>query len=212
MRVVDCEQGSPKWKAVRCGKVTASRAHDVGITLKSGGYGARRGNYMAELIAELLTSTPADCYIDAAMAWGTEKEPQAIARYELENELWVRRVGFVLHPELDTAGASPDGLVVEDGLVQIKCPLTATHIDTLLHGKIDACYITQMQMEMLCAERRWCDFVSYDPRMPENMQFFVKRVYRDEKAIAKLESEIRIFLADLDEKIAGLTKLYGAAA
>lgn len=198
------EQGSDAWKAQRVGKVTASRVADALARIKSG-WGASRANYMAELIAERLTGNAAEGYTNAAMAWGTEKEPDARAAYEFRTDATVELVGFVDHPTIRMSGASPDGFVGADGLVEIKCPNTATHIDTLLSQTIPAKYVTQMTWQMACTGRMWCDFVSYDPRMPEIMRLFVKRVYRDAPTIDKMTVDIGIFLAELDEKVADLS-------
>lgn len=201
-------QGSPEWHALRIGKVTASRVSDVVAKTKTG-WGASRANYMAELIAERLTGEPADKFTNAAMAWGTEKEPDARAAYEFFRDAQVVEVAFIDHPAIGMTGASPDGLVGDHGLVEIKCPNTATHLDTLLTQTIPSKYVTQMLWQMACTGRQWCDFVSYDPRLPEAMSLFVKRVDRDDKLIASLEKDVAEFLAELDRKLAQLDTLYG---
>ncbi len=203
----DLIQGSPEWKAARAGKVTASRVADVVARTKTG-WGASRANYMAELIAERLTGVAAEGYTNAAMQWGTDHEPDARAAYEFRRDVEVAQVGFVPHPTIAGAGASPDGLVGDLGLVEIKCPNTATHIDTLIGQAIPAKYVTQMQWQMACTGRAWCDFVSFDPRLPESMAVFVDRVHRDDELIASLEKDVRDFLAELDEKVARLRSLY----
>lgn len=205
---IDLIQGSEAWLAARVGKVTASRVADVIAKTKTG-YGASRANYMAELIAERLTGQPAERFKNAAMAWGTEKEPDARAAYVFMRDLDVTEVGFVPHPRLAMTGASPDGLVGADGMVEIKCPNTATHIETLIGQSVAGKYITQMQWQMACADRAWCDFVSFDPRMPEAMQLFVQRVPRDASAIIDLEAEVAGFLRELDDKADRLAALYG---
>ena len=201
-------QGSPEWHALRIGKVTASRVSDVIAKTKTG-WGASRANYMAELIAERLTGEPAEKFTNAAMAWGTEKEPDARAAYEFFRDAQVSEIAFVDHPVIGMTGASPDGLVGDHGLVEIKCPNTATHLDTLLTQAIPTKYVTQMLWQMACTGRQWCDFVSYDPRLPETMSLFVKRVDRDDKLIASLEKDVAEFLAELDLKLAQLDTLYG---
>ena len=201
-------QGSPEWHALRIGKVTASRVSDVVAKTKTG-WGASRANYMAELIAERLTGEPAEKFSNAAMAWGTEKEPDARAAYEFFRDAQVSEIAFVDHPVIGMTGASPDGLVGDHGLVEIKCPNTATHLDTLLTQAIPSKYVTQMLWQMACTGRQWCDFVSYDPRLPETMSLFVKRVDRDDKLIASLEKDVAEFLAELDLKLAQLDTLYG---
>lgn len=201
-------QGSPEWHAIRCGKVTASRVADVIARTKTG-WGAMRANYAAELIAERLTGVVVEGYTNAAMQWGTEQEPQARMAYEFMHDVSVEQVAFVVHPSIADSGASPDGLVGSDGLVEIKCPNTATHIETLLSGSVPSKYITQMTWQMACTDRRYCDFVSFDPRLPESMQLFVKRVQRDESLVAELEREVVVFLREeVEAKVSALRKLY----
>jgi putative phage-type endonuclease len=201
------EQGSQEWLNIRLGKVTASRVSDVIAKTKTG-WGASRANYMAELVAERLTGVPAGSYTNAAMMWGTDQEPNARAAYSAQTFDTIEQVGFVPHPSITMSGASPDGLVSADGMLEIKCPNTATHIETLLGGSIPAKYETQMLWQMACAKRDWCDFVSFDPRLPPEMQLFVKRLERDDKRIAELEEMVSDFLAELDEKVAKLTAIY----
>jgi putative phage-type endonuclease len=201
-------QGSVEWLRERLGKVTASRVADVVATVKSGGYGASRGNYMAQIIAERLTGEVQESYTNAAMEWGTANEADARRAYEFRTNATVEDVGFIPHPTISMSGASPDGLIGADGLIEIKCPNTATHIDTLLTGKVPDKYVTQMQWQMACTDRKWCDFASFDPRMPESMRLFVKRVPRDDKRIEYLEKEVSTFLADIEAKVAGLSKIY----
>jgi putative phage-type endonuclease len=206
--VNDIIQGSDEWKALRLGKVTASRVADIVAKTKSG-YSASRANYMAQLIAERLTGTPAESFSNAAMIHGTETEPEARDAYCFYQGVAVKEVAFVPHPKIDQAGCSPDGLVDEDGLVEIKCPNTATHLETLLGQAVPAKYETQMQFQMACTGRKFCDFVSYDPRMPENMRLFIKRMPRDDKRIAELEGEIAAFLLEMAVKLSELNSLYG---
>lgn len=201
-------QGSPEWFAIRCGKVTASRVSDVVAKTKTGP-AASRANYMAELIAERLTGEPAEKFTNAAMQWGTEKEPEARSSYEFYRGETVHEIGFVHHPKIEASGASPDGLVGGDGLVEIKCPNTATHLDTLLGQMVPAKYINQMQWQMACSGRQWCDFVSYDPRLPESMRLFIKRMPRDDKRIQELETEVAGFLLEIAVKLSQLNSLYG---
>jgi putative phage-type endonuclease len=201
-------QGSDEWKALRLGKVTASKVADIVAKTKSG-YSAGRANYASQLIAERLTGTPAESFTNAAMQHGSETEPEARDAYCFYQGVTVEQVAFVPHPNIDQAGCSPDGLVGDGGLVEIKCPQTATHLETLLGQAVPAKYQTQMQFQMACTGRAWCDFVSYDPRMPESMRLFVKRVPRDDKRIAELEAEIASFLLELAVKLSQLTSLYG---
>jgi putative phage-type endonuclease len=201
------DQGSQEWTAARLGKVTASRMSDVIAKIKTG-WGASRANYMAELIAERLTGEPAPSYTNAAMQWGTEKEPDARAAYEFYKNCEVVQVGFIAHPTIAMSGASPDGYVGDDGMIEIKAPNTANHIDTLLGQAIPDKYIVQMLWQMNCAERKWCDFVSYDPRLPETMRLHIQRVPRDSKRIVELEQMAQQFLSELDEKLAALKQRY----
>lgn len=196
-------QGSPEWFAARLGKVTASRVADVVRRTKSG-FSTSRANYMAELIAERLTGEAAPSFTNAAMQWGTDKEPEARAAYEFRTDTEVVAVGFVIHPDISDSGASPDGLVGADGLVEFKCPNTATHLDALLGQSVDGDYIKQMQWQMACTGRQWCDYVSYDPRMPEHLRLTKARVERDDKAITELEAGVREFLDEMAKKLAKL--------
>lgn len=199
------EQRSDAWFAARLGKVTASRVADVIAKTKSG-YSASRDNYMAQLICERLTRQQGESFTNAAMQWGTETEPLARSAYEAHAEM-VEEVGFVQHPKIEMAGASPDGLVGLFGMLEIKCPNTATHIDTLLTQTVPTKYITQMQWQMRCCERQWCDFVSFDPRLSQELQLFVKRVEFDASYVAMLEEEVNLFLKELDSKVTKLTNL-----
>jgi putative phage-type endonuclease len=197
------EQGSDEWKAMRLGKATASRIADIVRKTKSGPSASRK-NYAAELVVERLTGAPQDGFTSAAMQWGKDHEQAARDLYSFIMDCEVEQIAFVDHPTIPMAGASPDGLVSGGGLVEIKCPNTATHIATLLGADIDPDYVVQMQWQMACKNRDWCDFVSYDPRLPENMQMHIRRVIRDDLQIAELEKEVSIFLAEVDETVAQL--------
>lgn len=207
----DVIQGSPEWHALRLGKVTASRVADVVAKTKTG-WGASRANYMAELIAERLTGETAPSFANAAMQWGTEKEPDARSAYEFRTDTEIAQVAFVIHPQIADSGASPDGLIGADGMAEFKCPNTATHIETLLTGTVPGKYVTQMQWQMACTGRKWCDFVSFDSRMPEAMRLFIQRVPRDDKTIASLEKDVSEFLDDMAKKLAQLIALNQKAA
>ena len=194
------EQRTNEWFAARLGKVTASRIADVTAKTKTG-WGAGRKNYMAELVAERLTGTRNEGFTNAAMQWGTDTEPDAVAAYEFYQCATVEPVGFVDHPAISMTGASPDGLVGDDGLIEIKCPNTSTHLDTILTGNIDGKYIKQMQWQMACTGRKWCDFASYDPRLPEHLRLWTNRVSRDDAMITDLETMVRDFLSELETLI-----------
>jgi putative phage-type endonuclease len=200
------QQRTTEWRQARLAKVSASRVADVIAKTKTG-YGASRANLMADLIVERLTGQPASTFSNAAMEWGTEQEPHARAAYSARTGELVEEVGFIQHPRLEHAGASPDGLVNDEGLVEFKCPATSTHLDTLLAGEVPTKHIPQIQFQMACTGRKWCDFVSYDPRLPEHLRMFVKRVERDDKYITTLEGEVKTFLAELNEKLEKLQEL-----
>lgn len=201
------DQRSPEWFAARLGKVTASRVADLIATTKTG-HSASRANYMAELICERLTGEPAEKFSNAAMQWGTDTEPHARAAYAFLHDVEVVETGFVIHPTIADLGASPDGLVGADGLVEIKCPSTATHIDTLLSETVPGKYITQMQVQMACTGRAWCDYVSFDPRLPADLQIWVRRVHRDDDAIREIEMKVSNFLSELSATVETLKSRY----
>ena len=199
------EQRSEEWFAARCGKVTASRVADIIAKTKTGA-SASRENYLAQLVCERLTGKPAESYSNAAMQWGTDTEPFARAAYEARMDLLVTEVGFIDHPWITNSGASPDGLANE-GMVEIKAPNTANHLQTLLDRKVPEKYITQMMWQMACADRPWCDFVSFDPRLPERHQLFIKRINYDPEMVNLLENSVIQFLGDVDLKIQQLESL-----
>lgn len=199
------EQRSIEWFAARLGKVTASKVADVIAKTKTG-YSTSRENYMAQLVCERMTGTQGEGFTNTAMQWGTDQEPLARAAYEAAQDVLVDEVGLVTHPTILMSAASPDGLVGNDGLIEIKCPNTATHIETVLTEKVPTKYIPQMQWQMACTQRKWCDFVSFDPRMPEGLQLFIQRVDFDSEYVKMLEAEITGFLAELETKIEKLNE------
>lgn len=203
------DQRSPEWFAARLGKVTASRVADV-IARTQKGWGSGRANYAAELVAERLTGKVTEGYTNGAMQWGIDNEEEARLAYSFRQDVDVMEVGFVDHPAIDMTGASPDGLIGADGLLELKCPMTATHIGTLLGQSVPSKYITQIQWQLACAGRQWCDFASYDPRLPESMRLFVLRVQRDDAAIAELEALVTEFLAEIDDTVSRLRERYEA--
>lgn len=193
------------WKAARLGCVTASRISDLLAKTKTG-WSTSRANYAAELVVERLTGASGESgYINAAMQHGIDTEPHAIAAYEFRESVTVLPSAFVKHPTLEWAGASTDGFVGDDGLVEIKCPLTATHIETLLGQKPPTKYLTQMQWEMACSGRQWVDFISFDPRLPERLRFFCHRVARDDAEIRRLEREVELFISEIEDTIKRLS-------
>lgn len=204
------EQGSADWFAQRCGKATASRVADIVAKTKTG-YSASRANYCAQLVVERMTGVVAESYTNAAMQHGIDTEPEARDAYCFYQNATVKLAEFVLHPSINMAGASPDGYVGEDGLVEIKCPQTAGHIETLLGRAVPGKYVIQIQWQLACTGRKWADFVSYDPRMPEHLKLFVQRVHRDDEYIAVLEEEVIKFLTEVEDKVAALNALQEAA-
>lgn len=203
----DVIQREPEWFAIRLGKATASRVADIVARTKSG-YAASRANYAAQLVCERMTGSRQESCMNAAMQWGVDTEAEARAAYAFTQGADVEEVGFVDHPALHFSGASPDGLVGSEGMVEIKCPISATHIDTLLNDTVADKYIVQMQWQMACTGRSWCDFVSYDPRLPEEMRLYVKRFPRDAERIAELEREVAAFLAEVDRTVDALKARY----
>jgi putative phage-type endonuclease len=189
------EQRTEEWFAARLGKVTASRVADVLAKIKSG-ESASRKNYKMELVVQRLTDKQGESFTNAAMEWGTEQEPFARMAYEAHTGTFVKEEGFVDHPTIEGFGCSPDGIVGE-GLIEIKCPNTANHIETVLENKVPSKYIPQMQCQMACTGAKWCDFVSFDPRVPEDLQLFVVRVERDQEYIDAMEVEVKQFLSEV---------------
>jgi putative phage-type endonuclease len=207
------EQQTEQWFTDRLGKVTASRLADVLAKTKTG-YSASRANYMTQLVLERITKTRAESYSNAAMQWGNEQEPFARAAYEAHTGQMVEEVGFIQHPDIEDAGASPDGLVGDDGMVEIKCPSSSTALECwLIHAQggnpVDAKYYAQMQWQMRCADRSWCDYVVFDPRMPAKAQLFVFRVQRNAEFLRIAEDEVITFLTEVDIKVAALNQIIG---
>jgi putative phage-type endonuclease len=197
--ILQAEQRSPLWFESRLGVATASRFKDIMARTRTG-YSAQRKNYMAELVSERLTGASQDNYQSQAMQWGVENEDTALLEYSLLTNVEVEQTSLWLHDTLK-AGASPDGLVSDDGIVEIKCPNTATHIETLQKRSVPSQYWSQVQGQLWITERLWCDFISYDPRLPANAQLIVLHVERDEEYIAKLEQEVKEFLQEVDDQV-----------
>ena len=189
------EQRTEEWFSARLGKVTASRVADVLAKIKSG-ESASRKNYKMELVVQRLTNKVGESFTNAAMEWGTEQEPFARMAYEAHTGTFVKEEGFVDHPTIEGFGCSPDGIVGE-GLIEIKAPNTANHIETVLENKVPSKYIPQMQCQMAVTGAKWCDFVSFDPRVPEDLQLFVVRVERDQEYIDSMEVEVKQFLSEV---------------
>lgn len=200
-------QNTQEWLDARAGSLGASQVADAIARTKTG-WGASRANILAQLVAERLTGRPQESYSNAAMQWGKDMEPIARSAYEARTGRLVELVGLVKHPRLEGTHASPDGLVVDDGIIEIKCPNTATHIDTLRSETIAGRYVTQMQWQMACTGRDWCDFVSFDPRMPEHMQLWVQRVDRAPQVIEELERMVGEFLGEVNATVTDLNLKY----
>jgi putative phage-type endonuclease len=198
-------QGTAEWFAARLGRVTASRVCDVVAKTKTG-YSTSRAGYMAELICERLTGKPFDQYTNADMQRGTDLEPIARALYEMARDCSVTQVGFVPHPTLEMAGASPDGLIA-DGLIEIKCPRPHVHLDYLESGKPPAKYLPQMAWQCICTQRTWVDFVSFCADMPEDLQLFIVRYTPDVEYLKELESEVTKFLEETEARMGKINQL-----
>lgn len=205
--MMTCDQRTAEWFAARLGKATASKIADVVAKTKSG-YAATRKNYAAQLVAERLTGVPAETFTSPAMQWGTDTETEARDAYRQHTLHEVRECGFIDHPAIAMSGASPDGLIGDDGLLELKCPNTSTHIETLLGKSAPSKYVHQMMWQMACTGRAWCDFVSYDPRLPDSMRLLVVRLDRDDAMIAELEAEVTAFLNEVDETVQALKARY----
>ncbi len=207
MSTVAVVQGTAEWRAARAGMVTASCLSDVLAKGKGSAESVTRSNYRAQIIAERLSGLPCeDGFQSAAMARGNEQEPLARAAYEGYRDVLVDQVGLVLHPTIEYAAGSPDGLVGTDGGVEIKCPNTDTHIDYIIRGEVPSKYVPQMQWLMACAGRQWWDFASFDSRLPPEFSLFVMRLQRDDEFIAMAEEAVRKFNDEVDEYIETLQR------
>jgi putative phage-type endonuclease len=203
MQTITDEQRTAEWFQARVGKATASRFKDVMAKLKNGSPAAARINYLVDIATERLTKSATPHYTNSAMQWGVTHEAGARILYEQRRQLQVEETGFIHHAELD-AGASPDGLVDWDGLIEIKCPYNSSvHVMTWMDGMPED-HIAQVQGQLWITGRQWCDYVSFDPRMPDRLQLYVERIERNDSFIAGLETEIRKFLIDVDSMVAKL--------
>jgi len=199
-RIEAVQQGSEAWHQMRLGKVTASRVADLLAKTKTGP-SASRGNYLIELALQRVTKTIEESYTNAAMEWGTQTEPQARVAYEVKTGNFVDQVAFIDHPTIAGFGCSPDGIVAADGLIEIKCPNSATHWSYIKANEPPNKYFIQMQAQMAVTGAKWCDFVSFDPRMPERSQLLVVRVMRDPEYILYMEAEISLFLKEVEKEV-----------
>ncbi len=204
MKVIDAVQGTPEWLAARAGRVTASMISNVLMKPETAGF----RDYQAQLVAEILTGKPQGSdYTNVHMQYGTETEPLARSAYEAETGFSVDEVGLCIHPTIERAGASPDGLVGDWGLVEIKCPKVSTHLGYLIAGVVPAGYKNQMMWQMACTGLDWCDFVSFRPDLPEHLQLFVVRFKRDPTRILELETAVVAFLDTVDKMLSQLKKV-----
>jgi putative phage-type endonuclease len=193
------EQGTPEWHELRRGKVTASRVADILARTKTGP-SASRQNYLIELALQRITKTIEPSYTNPAMEWGTATEPQARVAYEVKTGNFVDQVAFVDHPTIEGFGCSPDGLVGEN-LIEIKCPNSATHWEYFKAKEPPKKYFIQMQAQMSVTGAKSCDFVSFDPRMPERSQLLIVNVPRDPEFILYMEAEIQLFLNEVAAEV-----------
>lgn len=206
-RIAAIQQGTEEWHQLRLGKVTASRVADILAKTKTGP-SASRGNYLIELALQRVTKTIEESYNSPAMEWGTQNEPQARVAYEVSTGNFVDQIAFVDHPTIKNFGCSPDG-VVGEGLIEIKCPNSATHWSYIKANEPPQKYIIQMQSQMSVTGAKWCDFVSFDPRMPERSQLLIVRINRDEELIAEIEKEVKQFLSEVEVEVDLMEKRNG---
>lgn len=206
-RIAAIQQGTEEWHQLRLGKVTASRVADILAKTKTGP-SASRGNYLIELALQRVTKTIEESYNSPAMEWGTQNEPQARVAYEVSTGNFVDQIAFVDHPKIKDFGCSPDG-VVGEGLIEIKCPNSATHWSYIKANEPPQKYIIQMQSQMSVTGAKWCDFVSFDPRMPERSQLLIVRINRDEELIAEIEKEVKQFLSEVEVEVDLMEKRNG---
>lgn len=206
-RIAAIQQGTEEWHQLRLGKVTASRVADILAKTKTGS-SASRGNYLIELALQRVTKTIEESYSNSAMEWGTQTEPQARVAYEVTTGNFVDQIAFVDHPTIKNFGCSPDG-VVGEGLIEIKCPNSATHWSYIKANEPPQKYIIQMQSQMSVTGAKWCDFVSFDPRMPERSQLLIVRINRDEELIAEIEKEVKQFLSEVEVEVDLMEKRNG---
>lgn len=203
-------QRNAGWFADRCAKVTASPILKVYKKLKSGAYSSERETYFFQVLGETLTGVPATGFKNAAMQRGIDKEAEAREAYQRKTNYPVFEAPFIPHPRIERAGASPDGFVGDDGLVEIKCPSSATAAKVLLNDYLDETYAAQIQWQLACTGRQWCDYAVYDDRLPENLRLYIRRIERDDALIADAEKEVIKFLEEIDAAVVVLNAKYAA--
>lgn len=191
-------QRTDEWWKKRLGKITASRIGDI-MPGARGAYKDSREALAYSLAAEWLTSTPQNTFVTHSMQWGIDQEPNAKLAYTAKTDLEIREADFYQHPTIALSGGSPDGLIQENGLVEIKCPETHTHLKSLCEYYIKPQYIYQMQWCMECAGKTYCDFVSFDPRVKAPYNIWIYEVERDNEMIAKIKEEVLLFIDYLSE-------------
>lgn len=202
-------QRSEGWFADRCGKVTASRIKDIGAKpVKGRAYNA----LTLTILSERITGVQEETKTNSLMQWGIDQEENAITAYENETGNFVKGTGLIDHPVIKLSGASPDGLIGLDGQIEVKCPATTTHLNTLLTKEVPAEYIPQITWQLACTRRKWCDFISFDPRLPEHLQIVIIRVYAKDLDIAGIEQAVINFNIVVDKAMAELSAEYEVAA
>jgi putative phage-type endonuclease len=200
------KQQTPEWFAARLGKATGSRISDIVAKTKTG-YAASREDYMFQLVVERLTGVNTVSFSSKEMQWGVDQEEYARAAYEAHMGVLVEQVGSIDHPRIAMSSASPDGFVGDDGMIEVKCPMTKNHLNMFLGQSIAKVYKDQMMWQMAVTGRKWVDYVSFDPRCPAGLQLFIQTVERDEKYITELETEVIKFLAEAEVKEKDLRRI-----
>ena len=208
MQALEQEQRSDEWFQARMGRLTASRVYDAVKKTAKGNYYAARDTYMAELIAERISNKPMPSYKSWAMQWGIDQEGPAKEAYQLLKGTAVKDCGFIKHKGIPWFGGSPDGLVGDEGIIEIKCPETAKHLNTILTQEVDESYVYQMNTNMIVSGAEWCDYVSFDPRIEGEMSIFVKRFYLDEEIAIEIEDEAKLFIKEMLDKIDKMLQYY----
>ena len=201
MPLLDVEQRSDEWFAARCGSLGASQIEAAIARKKGGGASASRWNLKRKLVAERLSGVQEDGFKNAAMQWGIDHEDEARMAYSVHTGVLVKDTGLWTHPTLKGTHASPDGILEDGNLLEIKCPNTNTHLDYILKGQIDRRYLLQMQWQMECVDAHYCDFVSYDPRVPPKLQLWTQRIERDETWLKEIFDEVARFLDEVDAEV-----------
>lgn len=207
----DLVQGTPEWLAARAGSLGASQVADALARTKSG-WGATRANLKARLVTERITGNPVETFVSGPMLRGRELEPQARAMYSFQSGNDVTEIGIVLHPTIKHSHCSPDGLIGDDGMVEIKCVNAARHIELLTGSNPEDRYVKQCLWQMACTGRKWVDLSYFNPDLPDAMQLLIHRIERDDDAITEMETEVAAFLEEVAATVADLNERYKEAA